>query len=354
MTTVIDKGVRTNISGLSIYALKTIARKLKLPNYPNMQRGELIQAILETDEAEEKYYVFKSIDDFLCSDYSDTENDKYIGNALQSPALPELKEVEGYIHSLKRGGYLVFTPECEIFHASSDLIAKSALKVSPGDLVKAMVMCGTTQSSKIVKEFLQSTPIKFEKEAFKRPSVKFKLGTLSCMFGQRILVTTPPTYDRIKDISTRSQSLKKQDPDTKIFALVIEETPDCIEYLKESGASEVFLGRTNLTLKEQLAISNFVLYKAKHCASEGNNVVLFIDNFSKIIKVFGKCIATEFGKHSTSAIQDIKTMFLSGGDLKNGGSLTIIAYANKPDDGEKRNHAELVQVANRELVVSSK
>jgi len=259
----------------------------------------------------------------------DTTSMRAISVCSPLPVTEPTRTGSGFLHTLPRGHGVLISFCLNTYYVPIRLITTHSLET--GDHAEVKAVWSESDKRYIVEQITRVTKIGFDSAESARPHKSTEMGRLKFKLGQRIMVCTPRNYDRIESIARYNKMLE---PKHKKIVLLVEESDDCVDYLRENGIHEVYLVKVNFSVKKQLMLALTALFNAKRYAAMGNDVVLAIDNLNKLFKLYNAS-AIESGTIETTQINlgsltDIKTFFMSAKQIKDGGSLTIIGHANKP------------------------
>lgn len=342
-----------NLKTLGIYELRNLARSIGVSRPTTLVRKELIEKIIEQFNSQTepqpqntrgrppRYSSFdlaKIIEpdayQGIYGSVFDAPNDDTVQSSIKST--DDVTYLRGFIHLVPRGHAYLISSCLNTFFVPVKLVV--SFKLETGDSVEATAVKTESGNGYIVQEITKLNGIcpdkyakepksRFDRLEGNRPSVQ--IGNLGIKYGQRCLVQTPKVFDRIESIAEYKTKMK----DTYKIALLLEETDDTIEYLKQNGVEDVFLAKVNYNLKKQVMLVLIALFTAKHNALEGKNVILFVDNLNKLFKIYntssfdnGQMIMSQV---NLGHLVDLKTLFMSSKAFENG-SLTTICYVNEP------------------------
>ena len=368
MTNIFPKNLDANkLNQLGIYELRNIARSLGIPRPTTILRRELINAIITHDgdcypEPERKNRGRPPRGaTFDITQVLEAENDyQYSDDCVTNTII----SASGFFHTSPNGqGMLIGTELCA-YHVSNKHITLNMLAM--GDFLEAKATYSTGRGAYVVSEIskingfspLSSinnlSPDKHLKTSVQhydaiegmRPNKPQQYGDLKFNLGQRVLIQTQRNYDRLEDI----HKLSKESKCHKI-ALVVEETVDCVSFLTESGINEVFLLKAGDSTKKHIMLCLLALFTSKRHAEEGKDVILFVDNMTKLFKVYNKSICfdghMQINQINLGPLADLKSFFMSARALEAGGSLSILAYVNESENEiDKFVFSEFADLAN--------
>ena len=337
------------LGSLGIYELRNIARALGVARPTTLVRRDLVNAIIDVvnGNSEASYSVrgrpprdltfditrVLEEESLLCSVFDVADEPP----CVRSTTSGEVRAVSGYFHMSPRGSGSLISPE--LFTYSVPLKLISAYGLATGDFLEAKATYNPVRGSFAVEEinkvngsvstkYATSPTVRFEKLEGIRPRQTKQINGGSFKLGHRVVVSTSKEFDRIEDISI----IAKQIPDEYKIALVIEETDDCVKYLLDNSINEVFLSKPEHNYKKHVLLCLNALFTAKRRAESGKDVILFIDNMTKLFKVYNNSSVTDgqmpVSRINLSSITDAKIFFMSARALEQGGSLTILGYVS--------------------------
>jgi len=328
---------------LSLYELRNFARALNVPRPTTYNRDDLITAIvnrimnkdtgikpaaksgrkpkvnnfdLTKVMVHEESYLLSVLDD-------DYEQPKVRSGETGT----EKRSVSGFVHLLPKGGALVVGTDLNAYSLPVRVMANH--KFAMGDFIECTAVFSEARQIFIVDHIIsKERVVNFETVEGVRPHVECKLGDIGYKQGGRVLVSAASTFDRVNDIAKSASEYS--------IALLMSETDDSVKFLADSGINEVYLSKVNYNLKKQTLASLLCMFRAKQAVESGNHVTLFIDSLTKLFKTFNNSAYPEGrvtpGEVVLAPLTDLKTFFMSARAIKNGGSLTVVAYINNPEN----------------------
>ena len=148
--------------------------------------------------------------------------------------------------------------------------------------------------------------------------------------GQRALIIAPPKAGKTTFISSIANALIKGQKDTEVWILLIDERPEEVTDIKENveGAT-VFASTFDDDPKNHIKVTEEIIEKAKMKVEDGENVVILLDSLTRLARAYnivmpssGKLLS---GGIDPTALYHPKNFFGAARNIKDGGSLTIIA-----------------------------
>jgi len=148
--------------------------------------------------------------------------------------------------------------------------------------------------------------------------------------GQRALIIAPPKAGKTTFISSIANALIEGQKDSEVWILLIDERPEEVTDIKENveGAT-VFASTFDDDPKNHIKVTEEIIEKAKMKVEDGENVVILLDSLTRLARAYnivmpssGKLLS---GGIDPTALYHPKNFFGAARNIKNGGSLTIIA-----------------------------
>lgn len=204
------------------------------------------------------------------------------------------------------------------------------------------------------KNFESLTPIypnkkivRFSKDM--PPNIKVLNLIAPVGMGQRSIVYAPNKFDKINFLVDAVNAIKNNDPQLEVISLLIGELPEEITEIKRSILGEIAFTNFDELPDEHIKTSELVLSRAKRLAEAGKNVVLFVDNLNKLARAYSFQEAKE-KNIAQPTYHLINRFFGAARNLDEGGSLSIIAFANfNTDTSDDLLCKDLKDTANNEI-----
>jgi len=183
------------------------------------------------------------------------------------------------------------------------------------------------------------------------PTEKFKLGeygsSLSTRIidlfapigkGQRGMIVAQPKTSKTTLLKEIANTISKNHPEVYMIILLIDERPEEVTDIQESVRAEVVASTFDEPAERHVKLADMVLEKAKRLVESGLDVVILLDSITRLARAYnttqpasGKILS---GGVDANALQKPKRFFGAARNIKDGGSLTIIATA-LTDTGSK-------------------
>lgn len=240
------------------------------------------------------------------------------GSAVHSRPLPEtIEPLNGYVHTLDQGNaifitddrkpYLI-TVECALFY-----------RLQTGDRLQARVAYTSEYGNCVVTEVLNVQHVAYDDAPVMKANRSFPLFNHTVDFGTSVMV---PVGDNT-DITAKVAQIQSQLPaDVVPILLSFDGRPTNFDVPTSCFTKPSFSSR------EKLMACLLTFFQAKQQADVGKDVVLIIDSLDKMFFAFNNCMQSagmiDPNLYSSAAVMDYEAILCSSGNLRAGGSLTII------------------------------
>ena len=150
--------------------------------------------------------------------------------------------------------------------------------------------------------------------------------------GQRGLIVAPPKAGKTVLISNIANSIIENNKDIEVWILLIDERPEEVTDIKETvKGAQVYASTFDDDPKNHIKVTEMLLERAKRKIENGENIVILMDSLTRLARAYnivipssGKLIS---GGIDPTALYYPKKFFGSARNIRNGGSLTILATA---------------------------
>lgn len=296
---------------MSIYELRNVARMLQIKKPIDLSRDDLIDAILQNGKSN-----VVGVTEVLLKDVPDPTPIS-VETGVKSPERKFTGEMRGFVYIVPRGSGILIESFLSTCYISVKIIISNGLKT--GDFIYARVCDGN------VVEIDTILPSTFADAKSVRPEQVINIDSTPIKLGQRIILKSRGGVDCVEYITR----ISKQTTEYKI-ALLVDESDDCVDFLKDNGINECFLAKVSMSIKQRLLCVLLSLLNAKQNAEKGKDVILIIDNMNKLYKLYNSTVHQD-NQISTNSIFlgpliDLKTLFMEPKQIKDGGSLTIMSF----------------------------
>ena len=178
--------------------------------------------------------------------------------------------------------------------------------------------------------------------------------------GQRALIVAQPKTGKTMLMKDVANAIAANHPEAYLMMLLIDERPEEVTDMARTVNAEVIASTFDEPAERHVKIAGLVLEKAKRMVECGHDVVIFLDSITRLARAYNT-VAPASGKVLTggvdaNALQKPKRFFGAARNIREGGSLTILATAlvetgSKMDDVV---YEEFKGTGNMELVLDRK
>ena len=149
--------------------------------------------------------------------------------------------------------------------------------------------------------------------------------------GQRGLIVSPPKAGKTLLLQNIAQSITKNNPDTHVIVLLIDERPEEVTDMQRTVDAEVVASTFDESPQRHVQVADLVIEKAKRLVEHKKDVVILLDSITRLGRAYntvqpasGKILS---GGVDSNALERPKRFFGAARNIEEGGSLTIIATA---------------------------
>lgn len=165
-----------------------------------------------------------------------------------------------------------------------------------------------------------------------RENITGRILDLVCPIGmgQRALIIAPPKAGKTTFISTIANALIKDNKNCEVWILLIDERPEEVTDIRENvSGAQVFSSTFDDDPKNHIKVTEEIIESAKTRVENGENIIILLDSLTRLARAYnivvpssGKLLSGGIDPH---ALYHPKNFFGAARNIKNGGSLTIIA-----------------------------
>lgn len=149
--------------------------------------------------------------------------------------------------------------------------------------------------------------------------------------GQRGLIVAQPKTGKTMLLKNIANAIATNHPEVYMIVLLIDERPEEVTDMANSVNAEVIASTFDEPADRHVKIAEIVLNKAKRLVESGQDVVILLDSITRLARAYntvqpasGKVLS---GGVDANALQKPKRFFGAARNIKDGGSLTILATA---------------------------
>jgi len=149
--------------------------------------------------------------------------------------------------------------------------------------------------------------------------------------GQRQLIVAQPFTGKTVIMQKIANAITKNNPETKLIVLLIDERPEEVTDMARSVNGEVVSSTFDEPASRHVQVAEMVIEKAKRLVEYKHDVVILLDSITRLGRAYNTVIPSSgkvlSGGVDANALQRPKRFFGAARNVEKGGSLTIIATA---------------------------
>jgi len=307
---------------MNLAEIRAIAQDLKLDDFMELDKRELIIEILKKSTTDEGYVIVDGIlevvkdgthglirtDGLLPSD-----NDVYIsGSQIRKFSLRTGDEVSGPARLPKnKERYL--------------------------SLLRVDTVYGKPAAEAVKRpSFRKLTPI-FPKKQIKLETDKEPISTrmidllAPIGFGQRSMVVSPPKAGKTILLKDIAEGIAVNHPKAKLIVALIAERPEEVTDMRRFVKGDVFASNFDELPEHNCRVAEMALQKAMRMVEWGEDVIILMDSITRLARAYNITMPTSgktlSGGFDPVALYPPKKFFGAARNFEEKGSLTIIATA---------------------------
>ena len=369
--------MREKYESLSAFVLKDLAKARGIKGVSSLKKGQIIERMLEEDAkeaeeaekngtAEERANSFK--DDYAALDSGE-----------EAEAILEvMPEGFGFIRcdNYMPGDHDIYVAPAQIrrFNLKTGDIVKGNMKVkSEREKFQALLYLTTVNGytpdvAQKRTSFEDLVPIfPNERLRLERPGASVAMRVVDLISpigkGQRGMIVSQPKAGKTTLLKEVAKSVTVNNPEMHLIILLIDERPEEVTDIKEAIEGdnvEVIYSTFDELPEHHKRVSEMVIERAKRLVEHGNDVMILLDSITRLARAYNVTVPpsgrTLSGGLDPVALHMPKRFFGAARNMRNGGSLTILATA-LVDTGSKMDDVvfeEFKGTGNMELVLDRK
>ena len=149
--------------------------------------------------------------------------------------------------------------------------------------------------------------------------------------GQRGLIVAPPKAGKTTLLKQIAKAIENQNTGAELIVLLIDERPEEVTDMQESIKGRVIYSTFDEQPAHHVKVAEMVLARAQRLAEHGKDVIILLDSITRLARAYnlveppsGRTLS---GGLDPSALYKPKKFFGAARNLKEGGSVTILATA---------------------------
>lgn len=247
------------------------------------------------------------------------ESKNYTYDQLNSrPTAYGNKIYSGYVHMLSTGYAILITEDLLHFMIGVHDIDDHHLKT--GDYINAKVAYDPQYENYMVIEITEVVQIDYDKLPVVRSDRTFNVKDQRVRFGTTAMLDINDNTDSYEQMHI---AFANAPADAKKMVLSFDGRRENF-----ADTQTLYITKSNQICRDKLSTCLLAIFHAKQAASNGQDVIMFIDNFDKMYTVFNNCMQqitlSDPAIVSLPAVSDLEGILCSSSNLHDQGSLTII------------------------------
>ena len=325
---------KETLKSSTLVELRKIAEEMKLEGYARLKKEFLVEEIVkhleETNELDEKV---------------DIQIENPETDFITEGILEVLPEGFGFLRS---DNYL---PGNKDIYVSQTQVRR--FNLNTGDKVKGIARFTSSPNSKFPSLIYvdnindERIEIALKRKSFDSlipiyPDERLRLETVENEYatriidilapigkGQRGLIVAPPKAGKTTLLKQIANGILKNNPETKLMVLLIDERPEEVTDIERSIDAEVIHSTFDESPEHHIKVSKMVLERAKRLVEQNKDVVILLDSLTRLTRASNLEVdpsgRTLSGGLDPAALYFPKKFFGAARNIENGGSLTILA-----------------------------
>ena len=160
--------------------------------------------------------------------------------------------------------------------------------------------------------------------------------------GQRGLIVSPPKAGKTMVIQQIAKAIELNNPEVHLMVVLVDERPEEVTDMRSIVKGEVIASTFDRPASDHAIVAELAIERAKRLVELGQDVVVLLDSITRLSRAYNLAAPASgrilSGGVDASALYPPKKFFGGARNLREGGSLTIIASAlvetgSKMDEG---------------------
>ena len=149
--------------------------------------------------------------------------------------------------------------------------------------------------------------------------------------GQRGLIVSPPKAGKTMIIQQIAKAIELNNPEVHLMVVLVDERPEEVTDMRSIVKGEVIASTFDRPASDHTTVAELAIERAKRLVALGQDVVVLLDSLTRLSRAYNLAAPASgrilSGGVDASALYPPKKFFGAARNLKEGGSLTIIASA---------------------------
>lgn len=369
--------MREKYESLSAFVLKDLAKARGIKGVSSLKKGQIIERMLEEDAKEAEEAEKNGTAEERANSFKDDYAALDSGEAAEG-ILEVMPEGFGFIRcdNYMPGDHDIYVAPAQIrrFNLKTGDIVKGNMKVkSEREKFQALLYLTTVNGytpdvAQKRTSFEDLVPIfPNERLRLERPGASVAMRVVDLISpigkGQRGMIVSQPKAGKTTLLKEVAKSVTVNNPEMHLIILLIDERPEEVTDIKEAIEGdnvEVIYSTFDELPEHHKRVSEMVIERAKRLVEHGKDVMILLDSITRLARAYNVTVPpsgrTLSGGLDPVALHMPKRFFGAARNMRNGGSLTILATA-LVDTGSKMDDVvfeEFKGTGNMELVLDRK
>ena len=149
--------------------------------------------------------------------------------------------------------------------------------------------------------------------------------------GQRGLIVSPPKAGKTIVLQQIANAISVNNPEAHLMVVLVDERPEEVTDMQRTVKGEVIASTFDRPASDHTIVAELAIERAKRLVELGQDVVVLLDSLTRLSRAYNLAAPASgrilSGGVDASALYPPKKFFGAARNLKEGGSLTIIASA---------------------------
>ena len=149
--------------------------------------------------------------------------------------------------------------------------------------------------------------------------------------GQRGLIVSPPKAGKTMVIQQIAKAIELNNPEVHLMVVLVDERPEEVTDMRSIVKGEVIASTFDRPASDHAIVAELAIERAKRLVELGQDVVVLLDSITRLSRAYNLAAPASgrilSGGVDASALYPPKKFFGGARNLREGGSLTIIASA---------------------------
>ncbi len=149
--------------------------------------------------------------------------------------------------------------------------------------------------------------------------------------GQRGMIVSPPKAGKTTVLKEIANSITTNNPECYLMVVLVDERPEEVTDMQRSVKGEVIYSTFDRPADEHTQVAELAMERAKRLVEQGTDVVILLDGITRLARAYnlsapasGRILS---GGVDSTALYPPKKFFGSARNIEEGGSLTVLATA---------------------------